>query len=80
MLDGPNQVDVVFDNGKVRLSTIDENHISFLVKRHRLKLYHHPASKDAFVKNLSASSDLMVIGKQDTLTLIYIYLYIYMKK
>jgi len=66
---GPYQVDAVFENGTVRLSTIDENHISFLVKRHCLKLYPHPASKDAFVKNISASSDLMVIGKQDNLTL-----------
>ena len=73
------QVDIVFDNGTVRLSTIDENHTSFLVNGHHLKLYHRPASKDAFVKNLSALSDLMVIGKEDTLTLslIYIYIYIY---
>ena len=66
---GPYQVDAVFDNGTFRLSTIDENHTSFLVNGHRLKLYHHPASKDAFVKNISAVSDLMVIGKEDTLTL-----------
>jgi hypothetical protein len=66
---GPYQVDTVFDNGMVRLITIDENHTSFLVNRHRLKLYHHPASRNAFVKHLSESSDLMIVGMKETLTL-----------
>jgi hypothetical protein len=66
---GPYQVDAVFDNGTVRLVTIDENHTSFLVNGHRLKLYHRPASRNAFVKHLSDSSDLMVVGMKDTLTL-----------
>ena len=76
---GPYQVDAVFDNGTVRLITIDENHTSFLVNGNHLKLYHHLASKDAFVKHLSALSDLMVIGIEDTLShsAIYIYIYIY---
>jgi len=81
---GPYQVDALFDNGMVRLIIIDENHTSFLVNGHRLKLYHHPASRNAFVKHLSDSFDLMVVGMKDTLTLfkkkikicIYIYIYI----
>jgi hypothetical protein len=55
-------VDAVFDNGTVRLVTIDENRTSFLVNGHRLKLYHHPTSKDAFIKHLSDTSGLMVVG------------------
>ena len=66
---GPYQVDRVFDNGTVRLITIDENQTTFVVNRHHLKLYHRPASKDAFVKTISDSADLMVIAIEDTLTL-----------
>ena len=68
---GPYHVDAVFDNGTVRLVTLDENHTSFLVNKHHLKLYHHPASRNAFVKHLSDSSDLMVVVMKDTLTLPY---------
>lgn len=54
---GPYQVDAVFDNGMVKLIIIDENQTSFIVNGHCLKLYHHSASKDAFVKHLSDSFD-----------------------
>jgi len=63
-------VDTVFDNGTVRLITIDGNHTSFLVNGHCLNLYHHPASRDGFIKHLSDSSGLMVVGIKDTPTLL----------
>ena len=66
---GPYQVDAVFDNGTVRLIAINENKTSFVVNGHRLKLYHRLTSKDAFVKTLSHSADLMIIATEDTLTL-----------
>ena len=67
---GPYQLDAVFDNGMVRLITIDENQTTFVVNGHCLKLYHRPASKDAFVKTLSDSAYLMIIAIEDTLTLL----------
>ena len=50
---GPYEVNAVFDNGTVRLVTIDDTHTSFIVNGHRLRLYHRLASKDAFIKQLS---------------------------
>ena len=46
---GPYKVDVVFDNGIVRLITIDDTHASFVANGHRLRLYHHPISKDVMI-------------------------------
>ena len=55
------EVDAVFDNGTVRLVTIDDTRTSFIVNGHRLRLYHRPTSKDAFIKQLSEKSGLKVI-------------------
>jgi hypothetical protein len=33
---GPNEVDTVYDNGSVRIKTIDENQTSLVVNGHRL--------------------------------------------
>lgn len=59
---GPYEVDDVFDNG-----TIDETCTSLLVNGHHLKIYHCPTSKDAFIKNLSNNSGLMVFGAENAL-------------
>ena len=62
---GPYEVSVVFDNGIVRLVTVDENRTSFLVNGHHLKLYHRPTSKDAFIKHISDTSGLMVVSAEN---------------
>lgn len=49
---GPYEVDAVFDNGTVRITTIDAVHTPVFVNGHRLKLYHHLTSRDAFVKHI----------------------------
>jgi hypothetical protein len=46
---GPYEIDTVFDNGSVKLTTIDDRQHSFVVNGHRLRLYHRPTSKDNFV-------------------------------
>ena len=51
---GPYLVDRVFDNGTVRLVTIDENHAPLFAKGHRLRMYHKPISKDAFTSQIAA--------------------------
>ena len=58
-------MDIVFTNGTIRLVTVDENRTSFLVNGHRLKLYHRQTSKDAFIKHLSNTSGLMVVGVEN---------------
>ena len=63
---GPYEVDAVFDNGTVRLVTINDTRVSFIANGHRLRLYHRPASKDAFVKHLSEKSSLKVISAENS--------------
>jgi hypothetical protein len=52
---GPYEVDTVFDNITVKLITIDGEHTPLLVNGHCLQLYHHPTSKDSFIKHVSSS-------------------------
>lgn len=61
-------MEIVFDNGIVRLVTIDDTHTSFLVNGHRLKLYHRPTSKDSFINHLFDKSSLMVVGAENVLS------------
>ena len=46
---GPYQIDRVFDNGTVRLVTIDENDTPLFTNGHSLRLYHKEISKDVFI-------------------------------
>ena len=54
---GPYLVDIVFDNGTVRLVTIDENHIPLFANGHKLQLYHKPISNDAFASQIVVDPD-----------------------
>ena len=45
----PYEVEKSFENGVVRIKTLDEEPISFTVNSHRLKVYTKPLSKDEFV-------------------------------
>ena len=49
---GPYEVVTAFDNGSVKLKTIDGLEISFVVNGHRLKLYHQSTSKQDFIQNV----------------------------
>ena len=63
---GPYEVDVVFDNGTIRLVTVDDTRASFIENGHRLRLHQCLASKDAFIKHLSNKSDLKVIREESS--------------
>ena len=54
-------IDQVFDNGNVRLTTIDENQTPLFANGHRLWLYHKPISKDAFTSQVAADSDCQLV-------------------
>ena len=62
---GHYEVDAVFDNGTVRMVTIDDTHASFIVNGHRLRLYHRPASKDAS-SNISNKFGLKVVSPNNS--------------
>ena len=49
---GPYEIEEIFDNGAVKIRTIDQESTSLLVNRHRLKVYNRPISKEAFMKQL----------------------------
>jgi hypothetical protein len=61
---GPYEVETVYDNGSVRIKTIDENQTSFVVNGHRLKVYHKRLSKEDFVKNALQSSEMQLVSKK----------------
>ena len=49
---GPYKVVTTFDNGSVKIKTIDGSEISFVVNGHRLRLYHQSTSKQDFIQNV----------------------------
>ena len=63
---GPYLVDKVFDNGIVRLVTIDENHAPLFANGHRLRLYHKPIFKDAFTSQIAADPEYQLEQGQES--------------
>ena len=61
---GPYEVEQVFDNGSVRIYTIDEK-VSFLVNGHRLRLYQNPMSKDQFISDLQTQEEFEIIKVEE---------------
>ena len=63
---GPYQIDRVFDNGTVCLVTIDENHTPLFSIGHRLRLYHTPISRDAFISQVAANLGYQLAQGQES--------------
>ena len=62
---GPYEVEQVFDNGSVRICTIDDEKVSFLVNGHRLRLYQKPMSKDQFILDLQTQEEFEIMGVEE---------------
>jgi hypothetical protein len=62
---GPYEVEIIFDNGTVKLTTIDDSQISLLVNGHRLRLYHQPLSKDSFLSHVISKPGFEIIGPKN---------------
>jgi hypothetical protein len=60
---GPYEVDTVYNNGSVKINTIDENHTSFVMNGHRLKVYHKPLSKEDFIRHVLQNSEMQLVSK-----------------
>ena len=60
---GPYEIVRIFDNGAVKIRTIDEEEVTFLVNGHRLKLYHKPLSREEFVKKFQGDNDVKLMKK-----------------
>ena len=58
---GPYEVVIAFDNGLVKIKTIDGSQISFVVNGHRLRLYHQPTSKQYFIQNVLQQREMELV-------------------
>ena len=61
---GPYEVVTAFDNGSVKINTIDGSQISFVVNGHRLRLYHQPTSKQDFIQNVLQQNEMELVEKE----------------
>ena len=57
------EIDKIFDNGAVKIRTIDEQKVPLLVNGHRLKVYHKPLSKQEFVKIFEDNINMKLVIK-----------------
>jgi hypothetical protein len=66
---GPYDIEEVFDNGVVKIKTIDDQHVSILVNGHMLQLYHKPLTKKEFMKKVTQQDEIEVVrGRFDPST------------
>ena len=61
---GPYEVVTVFDNGLVKINTIDDSQNSFVVNGHRIRLYHQPISRQDFVKNVLQQKEMEMVEEE----------------
>ena len=57
-------METTFENGAIRIKTLDEEPISFIVNAHRLKVYTTPLSKDEFVHKILQQSEMEMVDKE----------------
>ena len=55
---GPYEIETIFDNGAMRIKTIDDHHVSSIVNGHRLHLYHKNTSKEEFTHQIQQQSNM----------------------
>ena len=61
----PYEVDMVYDNGIVKLTTIDWSQISLYANGHHLTLYHKPLTRDSFVSHIVIDSHYQLLGEEE---------------
>ena len=59
-------METVFNNGAVKIKTIDDSHNSFVVNGHRLKVYNKPLSKDDFLQEVAKQIELKIVGGESS--------------
>ena len=60
---GPYEIVDVYDNGSVKLQTIDDEARQFVVNGHRLKLYNKPINKADFIEHISQQKEMQVLDR-----------------
>lgn len=62
---GPYEIEEIFINGVVRLTTIDPVRFKIFVNGHRLHLYHKPTTKEEFLEQFSQKDETQVPAATD---------------
>lgn len=62
---GPYEVEIIFDNGSIKIKAIDNDQTSFLVNGHILKVYDQPLSKEEFLQIVLQNPEMKLIDKED---------------
>jgi hypothetical protein len=62
---GPYEITEVYDNGSIKLQTIDDEASSFTVNGNRLKLYNKPINKEDFLQQISQQNEMEVLDKHN---------------
>lgn len=66
---GPYEVDTIYDNGTIKLTTIDGSQTYLFTNGHRLRLPHKPLTRDSFISHIvSYSSYHLAEGEESTPT------------
>ena len=60
---GPYEISNVYDNGSIKLQTIDDEASSFIVNGFRLKLYNKPVNKEDVLQQISQQHEMEVLDK-----------------
>ena len=63
---GPYEIEEVFNNGVVRIRTIDEINVPLLVNGHQLKIYHKLISRDNFTKIFQDNTEMKLVKKNSS--------------
>jgi hypothetical protein len=58
---GPYEVDTVYDNGAIKIKTIDDGQVSFVVNGQWLKFYDKPISREYFLQVMTADKALALV-------------------
>ena len=60
----PYEVVTAFDNGSVKIKTIDGSKVSFIVSGHRLRIYHQPTSRHDFIEKFLQQREIELIEEE----------------
>lgn len=58
---GPYEILEVFENGLVKVTSIDQEGQTYLVNGHRLKIYHKPVSREDFMRTASQQKEVQIV-------------------
>lgn len=62
---GPYKIDTTFYKGVVKIKTIDDEQVTFLVNGHILRFCHKPLTKEEFVKYFQENYEFKLVKKGD---------------